>query len=110
MRLVANLRTRTTDVAAGTSYIYRVSAFNDAGPGHPSASSASVSIDAGVPGVPTGLTAMAAADADGIELSWSAPVATGGSDITAYNIEFSEDLTADPVVWTELDITSNRPR
>ena len=100
------------DVAAGTSYIYRVSAVNDAGPGQVSDASASVSIDAGVPDAPTGLTAMAAADADGIELSWSAPVATGGSDITAYNIEVSEDYdSADPTAatWTELDITITDP-
>ena len=100
------------DVAAGTSYIYRVSAVNDAGPGQVSDASASVSIDAGVPDAPTGLTAMAAADADGIELSWSAPVATGGSDITAYNIEVSEDYDAtDPTAatWTELDITITDP-
>ena len=97
------------NVAAGTSYTYRVSAVNDAGPGNVSDASATVSIDAGAPDAPTGLTAMAAADADGIELSWSAPVATGGSDITDYNIEVSEDLTADPVVWTELDITITDP-
>ena len=36
----------------------------------PSDASASVSIDAGVPGAPTGLTAMAAEDADGITLSY----------------------------------------
>ena len=97
------------NVAAGTSYTYRVSAVNDAGPGNVSDASATVSIDAGAPDAPTGLTAMAAADADGIELSWTAPVATGGSDITDYNIEVSEDLTADPVVWTELDITITDP-
>ncbi len=100
------------DVAAGTSYIYRVSAVNDAGPGQVSDASASVSIDAGVPDAPTGLTAMAATDADGIELSWSAPVETGGSDITAYNIQVSENYdTADPdaATWDDLDITITDP-
>ena len=100
------------NVAAGTSYIYRVSAVNDAGPGNVSDASASVSIDAGEPDAPTGLTAMAAADADGIELSWTAPVETGGSDITDYNIEVSEDYdSADPdaATWTELDITITAP-
>ena len=95
-----------SDVAAGTSYTYRVSAVNDAGPGNASAASASVSIDADVPDAPTGLTAIAATDADGITLEWSAPAATGGSDITAYNIEVSTDAGAN---WAALDIAITDP-
>ena len=98
-----------TDVAEGTTYTYRVSAVNDAGPGHPSASSASVSIDAVVPGMPTALTATADMEAPSITLMWMAPVATGGADITSWKIEVSEDLTADPVVWTELDLMVTDP-
>ncbi|MXX59156.1 MAG: fibronectin type III domain-containing protein, partial [Rhodothermaceae bacterium] len=100
------------DVAAGTSYIYRVSAVNDAGPGHVSASSTSVSIDAGVPDAPTGLSAMAAADADGITLEWSAPAEIGGSDITSWKIEVSEDYDAsdaDAATWAELALTVTDP-
>ena len=100
------------DVAAGTSYIYRVSAVNDAGPGHASTPSASVSIDAGVPDAPTGLSATAAADADGITLEWSAPAETGGSDITSWKIEVSEDYDAadpDAATWAEEALTVTDP-
>ena len=95
-----------TAVASGTTYTYRVSAVNDAGPGHPSASSASVSIDAVVPGVPTGLTATADMDAPSITLMWAAPVATGGADITSWKIEVSEDAEA---TWADLALTVTDP-
>ena len=42
------------------------------------------------PSAPSNLTAMAAS-ATGINLSWSAPSKTGGSDITGYKIEVSTD-------------------
>ena len=90
-----------TDVAEGTTYTYRVSAVNDAGPGHPS-DVATASIDAVLPGMPTGLTATADMDAPSITLMWMAPADNGGAEITSWKIEVSEDLTADPVVWTEL--------
>ncbi|MCY3613952.1 MAG: fibronectin type III domain-containing protein, partial [Bacteroidetes bacterium] len=89
------------DVAAGTSYMYRVSAVNDAGAGHPSAPSASVSLDAVAPGMPTNLTATAAMDAPSIELEWMAPMSNGGADITGYKIEVSEDAEA---TWADLDV------
>ena len=89
------------DVDEGTTYTYRVSAVNDAGPGHPS-DVATASIDAVLPGAPTGLVATADMDAPSITLMWAAPADNGGAEITSWKIEVSEDLTADPVVWTEL--------
>ena len=89
----------------GTSYMYRVSAFTDAGPGHPS-DVATTSTDAVEPGMPMNLTATASdMGAVSIKLEWMAPASNGGADITSWKIEVSEDLTADPVVWTELDLT-----
>lgn len=88
-------------VASGTMYTYRVSAFNDAGPGHASAPSASVSLDAVAPGMPTNLAATAAMDAASIKLEWMAPASNGGEDITGYKIEVSEDAEA---TWADLDI------
>jgi hypothetical protein len=92
----------------GTSYMYRVSAFTDAGPGHAS-DVATADTDAVMPGVPTGLTATADMDMNSITLMWTAPADDGGADITSWKIEVSEDLTADPVVWTELDLTVTDP-
>ena len=94
------------DVAEGTMYTYRVSAVNDAGPGHVS-DVATASIDAVLPGVPTGLMATAAMDAPNIELTWMAPADDGGADITSWKIEVSEDYdAADPTVatWADVDI------
>ena len=93
------------DVAEGTTYMYRVSAVNDAGPGHPSESSAAVSINAVAPGMPTGLTATADMDAPSITLMWAAPADDGGADVT-YKIEVSEDYdAADPTAATWADLT-----
>ncbi|MCY4673244.1 MAG: fibronectin type III domain-containing protein [Bacteroidetes bacterium] len=77
----------------GTSYTYRVSAVNDAGPGVVSASSATVSLDAGAPGAPIDLTLMSAIGMSAITLEWAAPASDGGSPITGYEIEWSSDGT-----------------
>ena len=49
------------------------------------------------PGVPTGVTATASGQSR-IDLAWTAPVDTGGSDITGYRIEVSPDGAA----WSDL--------
>ena len=50
------------------------------------------------PGAPTGLSATARGS-DEINLSWTAPDSTGGSDITGYNIESSSDAGSN---WSNL--------
>ena len=50
------------------------------------------------PGAPTGLSATARGSAK-INLSWTAPDSTGGSDITGYKIESSSDAGSN---WTDL--------
>ncbi len=92
-----------TDLDPGTTYTYRVSAFNDAGPGHAS-DVATAATDAVLPGMIDDLAAVPEPDAPSIKLSWTAPD-DGGAEITDWDIEVSTDLTADPVVWTELDLT-----
>ena len=75
-------------VAEGTTYTYRVSAVNDAGPGHVSASSNSASIDAVLPGMPTDLTATADMDAPSITLMWAAPAdRTGAQTLPSWKID-----------------------
>ncbi|MDE2827071.1 MAG: fibronectin type III domain-containing protein, partial [Bacteroidota bacterium] len=90
----------------GTNYMYRVSAFNDAGPGHPS-DVATASTDAVLPGAPT-LTATAEMDAPSIKLSWTEPD-DGGADITGWTIQFSTDYddSVNPAtgMWDAVDLT-----
>ena len=72
-----------------TTRHYRVAAINQAGTG-PFSNTARATTEATVPGTPRSLDA----DADGtsrIELSWRAPTNDGGSRITGYRIEVSED-------------------
>ena len=89
------------DVDEGTTYTYRVSAVNDAGPGHAS-DVATASIDAVAPGAPTGLTATADMDAPSITLMWAAPADNGGAEITSWKIDSTR--VANPVEddWGEV--------
>ncbi len=95
------------DLDHGASYIYRVSAITDAGPGAASASSAAVSTAAVKPGAPATLTATAAEDMNTITLMWPAPVSNGGAAITSWKIEVSEGATVG--TWADLDLTVTDP-
>ena len=90
------------NVASGTSYVYRVSAVNDAGPGDVSASSASVSIDAVLPDAPTGLVATADMDAPSITLMWAAPADNGGAEITSWKIDSTRVANPGESDWGEV--------
>ena len=88
-----------------TTRHYRVAAINTAGTG-PFSNTARATTEATVPGSPRSLDA----EADGtsrIELSWRAPTSDGGSRITGYRIEVSEDGGAS---WDNLVANSHNTR
>ena len=88
-----------------TTRHYRVAAINTAGTG-PFSNTAHATTDATVPGSPRSLDA----EADGtsrIELSWREPTSDGGSRITGYRIEVSEDGGAR---WDDLVANSHNTR
>ena len=88
-----------------TTRHYRVAAINTAGTG-PFSNTARATTEATVPGTPRSLDA----EADGtsrIELSWREPTSDGGSRITGYRIEVSEDGGAR---WENLVANSHNTR
>ncbi len=80
-----------TGLTPNTTYTYRVSAINSVGTSSPSnVSSATTSQAPTVPQPPTGLSATAISSSQ-VNLSWSAPSNNGGSAITGYMVERSQD-------------------
>ena len=81
-----------TGLSPGTTRHYRVSAINSVGTGVASDVDSATTAPA-VPDMPTGLSAVADGTSQ-IDLSWDAPADDGGSDITGYRIEVSDNGTA----------------
>ena len=77
------------DLEPASTWYYRVSAINRAGPGTPS-EMATATTDPVAPDPPTSLRAEARG-AYRIDLSWAAPAYSGGAPVTGYRIEMSED-------------------
>ncbi|CUR52285.1 protein of unknown function [Nitrosotalea devaniterrae] len=80
-----------TGLNPSTSYSYRVSAINSVGTSLPSnTASATTGVTATVPQPPTSLSANVISSSQ-INLSWNAPSDDGGSAITGYEIQRSDD-------------------
>ena len=99
--LVANTLSASTSyshtgLAPATTNHYRVLAINAVGQGTGSGV-ASATTDATVPDAPTNLIATAT-EPTRIDLVWTAPAYDGGSPVTGYRIEVSED----GAVWADL--------
>ena len=75
-----------TGLTAGTEYHYQLAAINSIGTG----AYASVSTTTPLFDAPAGLTATAVSETQ-IDLSWTAPISDGGSEITSYLLEYSTD-------------------
>ena len=90
----------------GTSYygacVDAVSGESDTANNCSSAVTVTVGASVSVPGSPTGLTATANGST-GIDLSWTAPTNTGGSEITGYKIEVSTSGST----WNDLVANTN---
>ena len=78
-----------TGLSAATTWHYRVSAINAEGTG-PVSNVAGTRTGGGVPGAPSGLVAAKRGQSQ-IDLIWTAPSDDGGSEVTGYRIEFSEN-------------------
>ena len=86
-----------TGLSPATTRHYRVSAVNRVGPGDPS-NVEQATTDATVPNAPARLSATAK-DHSQIDLDWAAPDFDGGSAVTGYRIEVSENEGS---TWTNL--------
>jgi hypothetical protein len=92
--VVKTVSTATTSVlvdglAAGTEYAFAVAATNASGTGAVSAASNPVTTFdvSGAPAAPTAVLS----GATGIDITWAAPVATGGTAITGYTVVLSSN-------------------
>ncbi|KER21602.1 hypothetical protein T265_15051, partial [Opisthorchis viverrini] len=90
--LVHGPEARVSDLEAGQTYEFRVSAVNDAGPGRPSKATAPQVIKDPTfpPSSPENLN-VDKVNKNGVKLSWQKPRKDGGSKITGYQVEKKDD-------------------
>ncbi len=93
------LQHMVTELMGSTQYRVQVRGVNVWGPGPWSVVATVTTAPPVAPGPPTGLTADLSDDGTRATLSWTAPESTGGSPITGYRVESSDD-GEDP--WAEV--------
>ena len=91
-------------LSSGSTRHYRVSAINSAGTGPHSNTAHATTDSVDLPGAPQSLTARADGETE-IELSWRSPSSDGGSRVTGYRIEVSEDGSGG---WSVLEADTSR--
>jgi hypothetical protein len=95
-----------TGLTNGTGYQIKLKAINTSGQGTASLAATGTPVSASAPGAPTSTRArLTGADAD-IYIDWTAPASDGGSAITDYVIEYSDDAGANWQVATDAVSTS----
>ena len=112
--LVADTETTTTTythtgLQPGSNHYYRIRAINTVGAGDPSnVAHATIVILVSAPGIPVNVEAQADGQ-DVINLFWSAPLEDGGSAVTGYQVQVSEDAGT---IWQKLaeDVTTTSYR
>ena len=92
-----------TGLTGGTQYDVQMRAVSSGGAGPWSATAIGTTAPPVIPGVPQHLTAGVAVDEARVDLSWTAPISSGGAPITGYKIESSYD-GGDP--WVEVYTTT----
>ena len=92
-------RQMVTGLTGSTQYRFQARGVNVWGPGQWSVAAAVTTAPPVAPGPPTGLTANRSDDGTQVTLSWTAPESNGGSPITEYRVESSDDGN-DP--WAEV--------
>ena len=75
------------ELVAGTSYDVQVAAINSAGTGAYTAAEKATTSAATLPGVPTALGVSALSQTE-LSVMWTAPVETGGVDLTGYSVQY----------------------
>jgi len=93
---------RVGGMTAGTSYLYRVSAFTKPGKGE--SAQISLATPAVVASKPTSLKVSAIGTTD-LTLSWTLPASNGGSAITDYKVEMSSN---DGATWTAVSHAASK--
>ena len=92
-----------TGLTAATPYKIQVRGLNIWGAGVWSSTAIGTTAQPVVPGAPQSLTAAVAVDEARVDLSWTAPISSGGAPILGYKIESSDD-GGDP--WVEVYTTT----
>ena len=92
-----------TGLTGGTQYDVQMRGVSPVGSAVWSATAIGTTAPPVIPGAPRGLTAGVAVDEPRVDLSWTAPVSSGGAPITGYELESSDD-GSDP--WVKVFTTT----